>query len=318
MRSLTLLAGLMIATSLAATQTPKTAVVDSASVITSDIANFWQAYDRLAGAETRADSVRAVIEEYFQPASRGLAEYLRIRLKRPENILDALRMAPRYYAAVRGNTLRLNEEGAVIRKGFLKFQALYPTAKFPDVYFLVVGFISQGVSTDNGLYIGAEMVAADAATPLDELPEALRIVDLTAHVVPCIVMHELVHYQQHYPAGQSLLKQALIEGVADFLAIQSVGCTGTADAVYAFGESHEEQLWAEFRTTMDGTEFGKWFYNGDRSTDRPANLGYWIGYKIAAAYYSRSSNKQQAVDELLHIRDFHDVLLRSGYQGGSH
>lgn len=38
----------------------------------------------------------------------------------------------------------------------------------------------------------------------------------------------------------------------------------------------------------------------------------------AAAYYRRSSNKQQAVDELLHIRDFHDVLLRSGYQGGSH
>ena len=317
MRSFTLLAGLMIATSPAATQI-RNASVDSVSVITSDIANFWQAYDRLAGAETRADSVRAVIEEYFQPASRGLAEYVRIRLKRPENILDALRMAPRYYAAVRGSTLRLNEEGPVIRKGFLKFQALYPTAKFPDIYFLVVGFISQGVSTDNGVYIGAEMVAADSSTPLDELPGGLRIVDLTAHVVPCIVTHELVHYQQHYPGGRSLLKQALIEGVADFLAIQSVGCTGTADAVYAFGESHEEQLWAEFRTAMDGTEFGNWFYNGDRSTDRPANLGYWMGYKIAAAYYRRSSNKQQAVDELLHIRDFHDVLLRSGYQGGGH
>jgi hypothetical protein len=316
-RSFTILAGLTIAPSPAATQTRNT-IVDSVSVITSDVTNFWRAYDRLTVAKTRADSVRAITDEYFQPASRGLAEYVRIRLKRPENILDALRMAPRYYAAVRANTLRLNEEGAVIREGFLKFQALYPAAVFPDIYFFVVGFISQGVSRDNGLYIGAEMVAADSSTPVEELPAGLRIVDLSARVVPCIAMHELVHYQQHYAPGESLLKQALVEGVADFLAIQTVGCTATANAVYAYGEAHEEQLWAEFRATMDGTEFGKWFYNGDRSTDRPANLGYWIGYKIAAAYYRRSSNKPQAVDELLHIRDFHDVLARSGYEGGRH
>jgi len=289
----------------------------SVQVVTSDIANFWRAYDELAMARTWDDSLRAIEDLYLDQASPGLQEFSRIRLEGPEDLLRALKLAPAYYSAVRDQTLSLGEWGPVIRESLRALQGLYPEAVFPDIYFLIVGFISQGTLTDVGLYIGAEMVSADASTPLHELPEAFRAVDLTPSVIPCIIVHELVHYQQDYSRGNSVLWQALREGVADLLTVQAVGCTPTASAVYEYGKRHEVALWAEFREVMHGTDFGPWFYNATTSTDRPANLGYWMGYQIALAYFARAVDKQQAVHDLLHIGDAGEILTRSGYDGGN-
>lgn len=286
-------------------------------VVTSDVANFWRAYDELALARTWDDSLQAIEDLYLDQASPGLREFSRIRLEGPEDLLRAVNLAPAYYSAVRDQTLGLGKWAPAIRESLRALQGLYPEAVFPDIYFLIVGFISQGTLTDVGLYIGAEMVSADAATPLDELPAAFRVVDLTPSVIPCIVVHELVHYQQDYSRGNSVLRQALREGVADFMTMQAVGCTPTAAAVYDYGKRHEAALWAEFREVMHGTDFGPWFYNAATSTDRPANLGYWMGYQIASAYFDRAVDKQQAVHDLLHIGDAGEILTRSGYDGGN-
>jgi len=306
---------LAIATTSGSAQAPTT---DPAAVrvITSDVVNFWRAYDRLAGARTREDSLRALTQEYFDRASPGLREFIRIRLERPENLLRALTLGPAYFAAVRTRSVALDEHVPVIRNGLAALQALYSAAVFPDIYFLVAGFVSQGTLTDSGLYIAAEMVSADTTTPLDELPPGLRIVDLTPAVIPCIVVHELVHHQQVYAPDRSLLSQALREGVADFLTMQAVGCRPTAAAVYRYGDQHETELWAEFRDAMHENDLGRWFYNATTSTDRPANLGYWMGYQIAEAYLARAPDKQQAVYDLLHVTDANALLARSGYNGG--
>lgn len=290
---------------------------DSVEIVTVDISNFWRAYDRLHGAGTRAESLQIVTDEYLEPASLGLQEYVRIRLNGPENVVRALGLAPNYYAAVRPHTMRLGEHTTTIRESARALHRLYPRAVFPPVYFLMSGFISQGTLTDQGLYIGAEMVAADKATPLGELPPPLRAVDLTTNVLPCIVTHELVHYQQEYGPGRSLLAQVVREGVADFVAVQAIGCTSTAGAVYAYGDGHEAALWAEFRRVMGGRDMEGWLYNGNTASDRPPNLGYWMGYQLAEAYYERVIDKQQAIHDLLHIDDFVDSVTRSGYSGGT-
>ena len=50
------------------------------------------------------------------------------------------------------------------------------------------------------------------------------------------------------------------------------------------------------------------------STDRPADLGYYIGYKIAASYYERAPAKSQAVRDILTVRDYPAFLEASGYE----
>jgi hypothetical protein len=290
---------------------------DSARIVTADIERFWRAYDRLGPGSTREDSVRAFSEGYLGLASPGLAAFDRMRLRGPDGLLFALRMLPRYYAAVRPNTLRLHEQEPVVRAALRRLEAVYPGATFPDVYFVVGGFSTQGTLSDAGLLIGAEMVSADASTPMDELPPFMRDVALTTEVIPCIVVHELVHHQQDYAEDRSLLAQSLVEGIADFVTDRAVGCRPTAASTYAWGEAHERELWAEFQGAMGGTDYGGWLYNGGEAGERPDNLGYWMGYQIAEAYYERAEDKGQAVYDLLHIQDYPALLEVSGYTGSA-
>ena len=312
MRSaLTLWLLLVLATSGAAQR--RSADPDSVRIVTSDIDNFWRAYDRLARHSTHEDSVRALAEQYFKPASPGLSEFIRLRIGNPDSLVGALGTLPRYYAAIRPNTLRIHQMTPIIRDGLHRFQALYPEAAFPDVYFLIGRFSSMGTLSDSGLYIGAEMVSTDSSTPTDELPGWARGVTLRSEVIPCIVVHELVHYQQDNARSRTLLASVLNEGVADFLGDLAVGCQATGSVVYGYGDQHERQLWLEFQQAKHGTDYSRWLHNGLTSTDRPANLGYWMGYQIAKAYYDRATDKRQAVYELLHIRDYDALLEASGY-----
>jgi hypothetical protein len=288
---------------------------DSARISFAEIDRFWNAYAQLARAATRADSAAALQSGYFTGAGPALQTFIDRRLKSPDNMLRALGMLPRYYAGVRASTLSLKDDESRIRADLRKVEAFYPAARYPNINFIIAGFISQGTVLGDDMLIAAEMVAADAATPMNELPPFLRDVDLSRTGLSCILVHELFHYQQDYPRDGSLLAQSLIEGIADFLTEKTIGCVPTAKATYDWGDAHERQLWQEFQSAMSGTDFSKWLYNGSNSEERPSQLGYWMGYRIAATYYEQAANKTQAVHDMLHIQDFRKFLDESGYAG---
>ena len=286
--------------------------VDSVRIITADVSNFWRAYDLLQSTSSRSDSVAAFQSAYLEPATPGLKVFTERRLKQADALLFGLGLLPRYYAGVRGQTMRIPEQEPGIRAALRDLQKLIPEARFPDIYFVIAGFISQGTILDGKMILAAEMVSADSLTPLQELPPFLRDVNLSTSVLPCILVHEIVHYQQHYPKDPSLLAQVLVEGVADFVTQQAIGCIPTAAATYTWGEAHEAQLWREFQTELDSADHSKWLYNGNIK-DRPSQLGYWMGYQIAEAFYEQADNKAVALRELLQIKDYRDILERSGY-----
>jgi uncharacterized protein YjaZ len=61
-------------------------------------------------------------------------------------------------------------------------------------------------------------------------------------------------------------------------------------------------------------DFSRWLYNQARATaEWPADLGYYVGYKIAEAYYARASDPRQAIREMLRIEEPQKFLARSGY-----
>jgi hypothetical protein len=51
--------------------------------------------------------------------------------------------------------------------------------------------------------------------------------------------------------------------------------------------------------------------------DRPADLGYWMGYRITKSYFERASDKRQALRDILTIKDFDRFLANSRYDGGA-
>src|ERR1700741_2311063 len=107
-----------------------------AKFVTSDIGNFWRAYD-LAAKETDKPKRVAIFQtEYLDKGSPGLKDFLRLRIKSAENLVSAIDRMPKYYASIRPQTLQVQRMEKRMRAAFVKFKSVYPATVFPDVYFL--------------------------------------------------------------------------------------------------------------------------------------------------------------------------------------
>jgi hypothetical protein len=116
-------------------------------------------------------------------------------------------------------------------------------------------------------------------------------------------------------ANKNLLEQSLIEGGADFVGERSSG--GNINGrLWSFAIPNEHSLWQEFTAAMHGTDVSQWLYNQGSSTatsTRPGDLGYFIGYRIAEAYYLKQADKTAALRDIIEMKDADDFLARSGY-----
>lgn len=289
---------------------------DAVKFVTSDIVNFWHAYDLASQENDRAKKIAIYQAEYLDKGSAGLKDFLQLRLKNAERIVDNTSKLPVFYAAARPATLKVASMEKQIRKGFRKFKAMYPDAVFPDVYFLIGVTNSGGTTGPSGLLIGTEMYGRTAETKDDELSAWLRMVLSSVDKLPAIVSHESCHYNQTYTEPKTVLGKSIQEGTCDLISELTTGSIINV-AQHTYGNAHEAELWRSFMEDMDTEKVGGWMYNGNSAKDKPADLGYFVGYKIAKAYYTRSKDKKQALRDILTGGDFHKLLQGSGYNGDS-
>ena len=288
---------------------------EAARLVTEDLDRFWTAWDAAARVDTPEARARIFQQRYLDAGSPGLEAFTRLRIGDGAKLAAAVDKHPRYYAALRPRTQALEAQMPAIRDKLRRMKVLYPEAVFPDVYFLVGRMNSGGTLDAAGLLIGVEMFGRGDGVPLGELGDWHRAVVGEFANLPVIVAHEWVHFQQRSDAtGQPTLLQAAIgEGVADFVAELGAG-RHINEHLHAWAEPRAAALWAEFRERMHGTDYAGWLYNGgdDATDDRPADLGYWVGYRIARAHYRRADDKTAAIRDMLDIDDFDAFLRASG------
>lgn len=289
------------------------------TIITSDIPNFWAAYDQLAHCKTRADSVAAFQNLYFDKASEGLKLFVKARNLNAETCASLARAVPKFWNSLRPNTLKLQEYSREIDAIFDQYEAAYPKFKRPKVCLAIGRLSTGGTVKKDWLLIGSEIASADRTIDKSELNPWLRSVMLPEDQVLELVAHETVHAQQKMKFGtiwgyltHRLLTTSIREGSADFVAKQVAGITINKN-IHAYGEMHEAELWAEFSKVMLGNDFSQWLYNGNNSKERPADLGYFIGYKICESYYEQASNKDQALKEIIEVGNVKRFLKKSKY-----
>ena len=262
---------------------------DSVRFITSDVTHFWSAVDGASSTD-----LLARVGDYLSAASPGLRAFA------PMHVGGAFNVAREYwtrrdeYARVRDATLHVCDAESAMRATLVKLRSLYPSATFVDVYFVIGLFGIGGWSSGDMLVIGAEMYPD---------PKSL----------PWIVAHEMVHKQQP-PIGDrvTLLERAFNEGSADFIGELVSGGTINAEP-QRYGRAHEHELWQEFSRAMHGRSYAPWLYAYNKPVDRPADLGYFFGYRIAEAYYNRATDKTAAIRDILRAENVDDILKRSGY-----
>ncbi len=282
---------------------------DSAQIVTSDIENFWRAYDHM-GADNAADVFQ---KEYLEVGTIGLHDFLRLRINDARNLAGTIRQHPLYYKSIRASTIRVSSFVSPIRTSFRRLKDLYSDAVFPDVYFVIGRMSSGGTTSDHGLLIGTEMYGRTPEMPMAELNEWHRQVLKPVEELPGIVAHELIHVQQKGLPKGTLLGSAIQEGSADFLG-EMISGLNINSHLLKYGNDRERELWSEFKPAMLGSDATKWLAQGANSKDRPADLGYYIGYRITQSYYEHASDKKQAVREILQVQDCEQFLKKSKYE----
>lgn len=289
---------------------------DEVQLVTSDIDHFWLAYDLAEGKTT--EEKRSIFEsEYLAKGSIGLKDFIDARIESAEGLVEVIEARPIYYASIRESSNRVLELTDQIRGYMHNWRQLYDKAVFPDVYFLIGKMTSGGTTSSNGLLIGTEISCRTDNLPKDELTEWYLEVLRPVEDIPYIVIHELIHTQQAYDYGENtLLGQCINEGSADFLGELATG-KHINPHLHVYGDAHETELWESFSNEMLENNFDNWLYNGGGSTEaRPADLGYYVGYKICEAHYLKTADKKAAIEDILAIKDGSDALRflkESGY-----
>lgn len=273
---------------------------DSVTFHTEDITLFWKVFD-----ETKPKfEAKAFQTNYLDAGSAGLKGFIKMRIESGSNLSKTIKKNLSYYREVRPATLSIDGKEENLRKYFLALKEIYPASVFPDVYFVIGAKNTGGTTFKGGLIIGAEMFGQETETFKPRM---------NIETLELVVIHELVHYQQHHSDNNTLLAQSIREGGADFICELVTG-SHPYTALHQYGNSHESALWAEFSQKLDSKDWTPWLYY-TKDDSRPKDLGYWMGYKIVKAYYDKTENKNQALHNILNITDYPDFLAKSGYTG---
>jgi hypothetical protein len=284
---------------------------EESRLIVGDVSRFWAAFDQPPNYR-----VRALEEIYLRQGTPGLTDFLRLRIGSAEELAATVTRHEAFYRSIRSTTLSAEGLEDQIRAAFFNLSQLLPEAIFPDVYFLIGKLTTGGTIGRSGILIGLEMFCFTAETELQGLSEWHRAVLKAPEALRHIVAHELIHVQQfargdHLAATASLLGLTVSEGIADFLG-EIISGRHINQHVHDWALPREKILWHKFQQVMNQPTMDGWLYSSS-SDSRPADLGYFIGYRIAQAYYERADDKTEAVHELLSIHDYDDFLDRSGY-----
>ncbi|UZR97417.1 DUF2268 domain-containing putative Zn-dependent protease [Chondrinema litorale] len=276
----------------------------NSQIITSDIDNFYNAFDLALEDTTKAEEIFK--EYYFSVGTKGLKEFYKSKIHSTEKFSDFVIHYRDFYQSIRENVSDIHDLENQIFDHFKVFENLYPTAVFPDVYFVIGRFSSNGTISKNGLLIGTEILShTDDLYTENWNKEILRISMERSHI-PVTVAHELVHFNQSkMKKGNTLLWKSIREGSAEFIA---EFISGETDGDYAAFEGRELDIWKDFKEDMDKSIWSPW---QQASEKHPKNAGYWAGYMICKAYYDQIGDKEKSIYDILHIEDYQDFYYKS-------
>jgi hypothetical protein len=281
------------------------AATAEAVVQTGDVDLFYRIYDNANGHP----SAEQLQHEYLDQGSEGLHLFARLRNISGQRIADALAANPSLYADAKRCLAVLPRAQQRLETALRTLGRLYPLARFPPVTIAIGRGKPVAIGApDTGIQVGLEALCA-----IDWLDP-----DVEDRIV-YVLAHEYAHVQQVRAHALSekekptVLEISLLEGIAEFVGELTAGQVAySRNAAAAVG--HEREIETRFAADLDRTDLSDWAYNATPQT--PGDLGYWVGYRIAKAYYRNAPDKRQALREILEMDDARAFLAKSGWYPG--
>lgn len=288
--------------------------------ITSDIDNFWKAYDKIISTKDSVAQYRYLNELYIEKGSEGLKHIMQVRNYTAKNYLDAINNYPLFWKSIRKNTFRSKRLSKDIQSGIGQLKKSYPPLQPATAYFTIGAFRTNGTVSGNRILIGAEMALADKSTITSELPDYLQYYYKTYNPIDDIVLlatHECIHTQQK-PFVENLLSICLYEGVAEFVSVRVTGRPSYLSAI-AFGKANDALVKAKFEQDMfKVNKLYDWLWSARENSFGMRDIGYYIGYAICEHYYGKAADKEKAIREMIELdyqntAQFERFVDQSGY-----
>ena len=268
-------------------------------VFTSDIDNFWIAFDSVQTIKEKSVQIEVMQSVYIDKATFGLKMFMELRNFDAGKLVEAINKYPKFWRSIRGNTMTVKRALPAIEANIQKFKLIYPELRAAKMYFVISAVKAAGVGQDSIALIGSEIAMGDKNTDVSEFPDK-RLANFfkpkdSVDIIP-VAIHEYVHTQQK-TEGKILLGEAIYEGACDFIT-ELVLKRRLINSYLIYGRKHEKTLKQQFKTEMLAEDLSNWLYNG-ATTKTMGDLGYFMGYAICKAYYRHSDNKSTAIKEII-------------------
>lgn len=259
--------------------------------------------------------------DYLDGAGLGVKIFTPMRIVDAQRLARAVAARPdNYRYAIRECLPQLPALRSDLRAIYLAYAGLVPELPLPAIKVVFGAGNSGGTASPEAQVIGLEVTCLPGTTP-EQFRTTMR----------GFFAHETVHTWQVEETPQALadplLTQALLEGVADYLASLVTGAVPN-NGRDTWAREREAWLWQEFQRDrqamlaerasgqdpMASTRFRRWFANyGSAPAGWPYEAGYWVGMRIAEGYVAHATDKHAAIRELLVLRDPAAILAASGY-----
>lgn len=271
---------------------------------TSDVDRFYALYDSTAGKPSAAQ-----LQQYIEEGTEGFQAFAKMRNTTGERIARAMEQQPEIYLQARQCAAALPAIKSRLAKALTRLKEIYPEASLAPVTLAVGRGKPVGVANKSGVMIGQEaLCAAEFMNP--------NVEDRFVFVIA----HEFIHVQQEQfygeNPGEKVLRASLIEGGAEFIG-ELVSGSVSYKHLPPLVIGRERQFETAFLEDLDKVAVGSaWLYNHPGTAERPADLGYWVGYRIAKAYYRKAKDKRRAIRDIIELRDAKALLEDSGWEPG--
>ena len=272
---------------------------------TSDVDLFYRIYDASRGKPT----AETLDRDYIQGGSDGVRQFVPDRIRSGDALAKTIADNPDVYEGARRCQADLPAVQRRLSQAFGKLAVIAPEATFPPVTILIGRNNSGGTTGKSGVLIGLEVVCRSTWLQAN-------VEDRLVH----LIMHEYGHVEQFPDGGEdahpdTVLSQSLVDGEAELVAELT---TGEVSEVHLqrWTKGHEKQIDEAFLAQADSRDLKPWLYNGVGTPEKPGDLGYWVGYRIAKAYYLPARDKRAALRALLALKDPKAILAQSGWHPG--
>ncbi|MBC8882432.1 hypothetical protein H9X57_00360 [Flavobacterium piscinae] len=285
-------------------------------ISTVDIRNFWNAYNLLETARTKADSVLIFQTEYFNKATQANKKFIKLRKFTAEEVVNVIQRYPLYFSSIKDNSNKIDSQVEEINKYLSKLAEILPGFSPPKICFAFGCLRTGGTVSKNTILVGTEMITADSTSIFDELSPWLKsVVSKTGDITPLII-HEAVHTYQKNKYTKDLPSTIIKEGFAEFVTCNLLMLDNNP-VLHSYGNKNECSLWKSFISDFKNgiTDYSDWVYGGSTDENRPADLGYYIGLKIIEEYYLNSTDKSEALEYLSDCDNYGLIFKSSKYNG---